>query len=29
MTREQWELLKEMGPYTLSEEGILHNKEQT
>jgi hypothetical protein len=27
MTREQWELLKEMGPYTLSEEGILHNAE--
>ena len=27
MTREQWELLKEMGPYTLSEDGILHNAE--
>ena len=27
MTKEQRELLKEMGPYTLSEEGIVHDRE--
>jgi hypothetical protein len=27
MTDEQRELLREMGPYTLSEDGILHNAE--
>ena len=27
MTKEQREILKEMGPYTLSKTGILHDRE--